>query len=306
MARKPPTQKTLKRLFAVSGNKCAFTDCPNRLVDSRGDLQGEICHIEAANPGGERYNQNQTDDERRAFENLILLCKSHHTTTDDVRTYTVPVLKDMKAKNEARGALMMYKAPEKVFKAAQAQLIQVGDGDGDRVAINNSPNAVVNIIKNGKSTSNVSDEKAEVSILDEIFQTVLAKIKDAPSPPAGPSIDLNEKIELNFSDPKEQEEIAEYVRAALLKMSLIEGTFKNLGSEYQKDITAHIFQLYSERRRKGIKNINIMTELFAEFTPPKRRNDPGYTNLARAFVLFFFDDCTIFEKTRKEKGGGQG
>ncbi len=95
------TDKTLKRLFALSGNICAFPDCDKVLVNQKNAKNSNICHIEAASPGGERYNPNMTDEDRADYPNLILLCVQHHDETNDVEKYTVQVLKDMKSKHEA-------------------------------------------------------------------------------------------------------------------------------------------------------------------------------------------------------------
>jgi hypothetical protein len=56
-----PSNKTIKRLFALSGNACAFPKCPVFLVDEdNGSVVGEICHIKARNPHGARYDSTQT------------------------------------------------------------------------------------------------------------------------------------------------------------------------------------------------------------------------------------------------------
>lgn len=101
-----PTPATLKRLFAVSGNKCAFPDCTNLLVDpASGKVTARICHIKARRPSGPRYDPDQTHDERRAFENLILMCPIHHDIIDsDLELYTVERLQDIKARHEAENA----------------------------------------------------------------------------------------------------------------------------------------------------------------------------------------------------------
>ncbi|MBN1814368.1 MAG: hypothetical protein JXA14_21185, partial [Anaerolineae bacterium] len=101
-----PTQATVKRLFAVSGNRCAFPECPNPLIEpNTGSVSGEICHIEAQNANGPRYNPKQTDEERHSFSNLILMCPIHHKVIDDKPdTYTVVWLQDLKAGHEARYA----------------------------------------------------------------------------------------------------------------------------------------------------------------------------------------------------------
>ncbi|MGB7520230.1 MAG: hypothetical protein WA896_11420, partial [Spirulinaceae cyanobacterium] len=59
MSRLEPTPRTVKRLFALSGNQCAFPSCDAKIADKQGNILGQICHIEAANQGGERYNPNQ-------------------------------------------------------------------------------------------------------------------------------------------------------------------------------------------------------------------------------------------------------
>lgn len=100
MTRLQIKETTIKRLFALSGNLCAFPSCNQSMVENSMVI-GQICHIQAAEPGGERYNPNQTDEERRSFENLILLCPTHHKITNDVTAYPPEALQDMKAKHEA-------------------------------------------------------------------------------------------------------------------------------------------------------------------------------------------------------------
>ena len=47
-----PTSKTMKSLFARSGNRCAFPDCYVPLVEENGIVTGEVCHIKARNARG--------------------------------------------------------------------------------------------------------------------------------------------------------------------------------------------------------------------------------------------------------------
>lgn len=95
--------KTIKRLFAVSGNRCAFPRCEIPLIDDvSGKVTGKICHIKARNPDGPRYDPNQSDAERSAFENLLLMCPIHHDIIDaDPESYTVARLKEIKTKHES-------------------------------------------------------------------------------------------------------------------------------------------------------------------------------------------------------------
>jgi hypothetical protein len=99
---------TIKKLFALSGNICAFPGCKQRIIDEYGNLIGEICHIEAANLGGERFNPSQSEHERAAFENLIIFCANHHLVTDNVSLFTVEKLKEMKKLHEEHNQKNQY------------------------------------------------------------------------------------------------------------------------------------------------------------------------------------------------------
>lgn len=101
MARRAPTLGTLRALFAKSGNQCAFPDCAHEMIKEKNLYVGVVCHIEAASPNGPRYNSAQTDEERRSYDNLILLCYAHHKVVDtDRTTYTASKLREIKAAHE--------------------------------------------------------------------------------------------------------------------------------------------------------------------------------------------------------------
>ena len=107
-ARNPrtPSQRTIKRLFALSGNCCAFPRCAEMIVEvSTGTVLGEVCHIKAANPAGPRFDPQQSAAERHGYDNLILMCAKHHTVIDDdEESYTVERLLGMKAHHESTNA----------------------------------------------------------------------------------------------------------------------------------------------------------------------------------------------------------
>lgn len=95
-------REVLRRLYLHSGNRCAFPNCSDTMMDETGNFVGEICHIEAAKPGGERFNINMSDEDRRSFSNLLLMCHRHHVVTDDEAIYTVAALREMKASHEEK------------------------------------------------------------------------------------------------------------------------------------------------------------------------------------------------------------
>lgn len=95
------SQSTLKKLFALSGNKCAFPDCNQMLVDGE-HLYGEVCHIRAAKFGGKRYDEFQSESAKNACDNLVILCPNHHSLIDsDEEKYSVELLVKMKKDHES-------------------------------------------------------------------------------------------------------------------------------------------------------------------------------------------------------------
>jgi len=60
-----------------------------------------MAHIEGENPGSARYNPDMTGDQRTAYDNLILLCPSHHTEVDKNQAqYPVEKLRQIKKDHE--------------------------------------------------------------------------------------------------------------------------------------------------------------------------------------------------------------
>ena len=115
MARLSPKYDVLRALFARSGNQCAFPGCTQALINSRNQFIGQLCHIEAASPGGQRYNPDQTDEERRAYDNLLLLCYPHHVESNDVDEYPVVKLNQIKNEHEAIFEKNLFKIDEAVL-----------------------------------------------------------------------------------------------------------------------------------------------------------------------------------------------
>lgn len=97
-----PTLPTIKKLFALSGNCCAFPHCTTPLIDEiSGKVTGKICHIKGQRPNGPRYDPNQSEEKRQSISNLLLLCPIHHDVIDtDTESYTGERLYKMKQDHE--------------------------------------------------------------------------------------------------------------------------------------------------------------------------------------------------------------
>lgn len=97
-----PKQETLRELFLKSGNLCAYPGCSRLMMNEAGVFVGQVCHIEGAEVGGERFNPDMTNEERRSAANLMLMCYDHHFVTNDVEPYTVEILRGYKRDHEIR------------------------------------------------------------------------------------------------------------------------------------------------------------------------------------------------------------
>lgn len=124
MVRLTPKTDVVRALFARSGNQCAFPGCTQPLINTRNQFIGQICHIEAALLGGERYNPTQSNEERRAYNNLLLLCYPHHVETNDVDGYPVDTLRRVKSDHEALFAKSDFKIDEAALYKIIAEMDQ--------------------------------------------------------------------------------------------------------------------------------------------------------------------------------------
>jgi len=103
----PISIQTHKKLWGLAASRCAFPNCRQELIISNictNDpvVIGEEAHIVASSESGPRGTSELTDKERDSYENLILLCSSHHTLVDKNREeyYSVARLQQMKTEHE--------------------------------------------------------------------------------------------------------------------------------------------------------------------------------------------------------------
>lgn len=130
MAASGPGITDIKLLFARSGNRCAFPKCraPMAINDT---LIGEVCHIKGARSGSARYDPRQTDAERHAYANLVLMCPTHHTVIDDdEEAYTVERLSKIKAGHEAQSAQIPDAEADVIAQGFVHSVTSIGQSGG--------------------------------------------------------------------------------------------------------------------------------------------------------------------------------
>ncbi|MBI3232719.1 MAG: hypothetical protein HYZ42_01525 [Bacteroidetes bacterium] len=148
---------TIRRLDKLSGNECADPTCIKKLIAEDGQsIISKICHIEAASKNGPRWNGNMTDDERRDFSNLILLCDEHHTIIDNKDNelkFPVSLLKKWKTEHEAK-ILRLISGNNILVKNPSALNVVIGFvgkqifGDNNTTEPTNAPDTEEKILYN--------------------------------------------------------------------------------------------------------------------------------------------------------------
>src|SRR5687768_6852457 len=105
MAIKSPDVKVL---WARSGNRCALCFASLTHESTKASPVGQQAHIKGENSGkgkkpSARYDQEQSDDARNSYGNLILLCPTCHTIIDkNEEEYTVERLLSIKELHERK------------------------------------------------------------------------------------------------------------------------------------------------------------------------------------------------------------
>ncbi len=98
------SDKTRKILWGRSGNRCAIFRHELVVDATPGDDEsviGEECHIVSRAGSGPRFNPSVPESDLDDSANLTLLCRVHHKMVDDQHeTYTVEVLRSLKANHE--------------------------------------------------------------------------------------------------------------------------------------------------------------------------------------------------------------
>lgn len=168
-----PKFSTMRDLFVHSGNECAFPNCDRALVNHKGQWVGEVCHIEAALPAGERFSPDMTNDERRGRSNLVLLCHEHHVETDDVDEFPVERMRQMKADHEARFVGPPPLSDEALERAVQDIVAASIEDQTDRVVLH-----LPQTLASFDADDTVTDEQRRGSI--EMLQPTLEALRRIP------------------------------------------------------------------------------------------------------------------------------
>lgn len=125
---KPPrgVSELTKRLLFGSANHCAFPGCSAPLVLLHWrilSINAEVAHIRSPEPGGPRHVAEY--EGVHAFENLLLLCSSHHHLVDQhPEEFPVSVLEQWKGDQVAQ---MGQPVPYELLTALRRQVAELSE-----------------------------------------------------------------------------------------------------------------------------------------------------------------------------------
>ncbi|QYX76654.1 hypothetical protein [Streptomyces akebiae] len=121
-SRKEIPAPVTNRLFALSGNQCAFPACssPVTYQEASGEKPvtlAQRAHLVGVGRQGPRSREAPLSDAPDAVENLTLFCGNHHAIVDgNPRIYSVEVLAKYKADHEERMAAKDLRVPPAPFE----------------------------------------------------------------------------------------------------------------------------------------------------------------------------------------------
>jgi len=101
------SEKSIKLLWANAAGRCSFPGCGIRLtgqgIEGENYTNGEMAHIKGDKRGSNRHDESQLAKDRDDYENLILLCPTHHSLIDkpeNEKKYSVEWLLNQKREFE--------------------------------------------------------------------------------------------------------------------------------------------------------------------------------------------------------------
>jgi hypothetical protein len=132
-------------------------------------LTGEVCHIKGKRLGSARYDPSQTDVERHAYTNLILMCPTHHTVIDDdEEAYTVERLCKMKVAHEAQSAPIPDAEAAAVAELFIQSVTNIGQSGGLSA---HTVNASTITLQGAPSTSHLTRQR-QIQAVEHLWQVV--------------------------------------------------------------------------------------------------------------------------------------
>lgn len=118
------TAKLKKMVATMSGYRCSFPDCNQKLLLDQASFIGEIASIESIHPHGPRFSQDNEDDKLFDIQNYLLLCPNHHRVIDrQPEIYTAEWLR--KVREEHLGRIQNVVSPSSATEIKLDEIVEI-------------------------------------------------------------------------------------------------------------------------------------------------------------------------------------
>jgi hypothetical protein len=246
-------------------------------------LTGEVCHIKGARPGSARYDPAQTEVERHAYGNLVLMCPTHHTVIDDdEEAYTVERLYKIKATHEAQSAPV----PEAEAAAVAGIYIQSVTNVGQSGGLSaHTVNASTITVQSAPSTSHLTHQR-QIQAIEHLWQVVRNLKSEFSLVVFVDNILTPQELEAYFRD-REYSHIADCVRE-YADMNLTLRKFAIAGAnDAAKDrpfVTHRLWSVFFVLQGMYGRAALLLTNSYKEHRFVNWRQDSGCDQLLRAIL----------------------
>lgn len=151
----------------------------------------------------------------------------------------------------------------------------------------------------------IDNPRNSIPVINEIISTCIERIKTSP-PVSTISADerllhSKEKIELNFQGTSDADQVTEYLRHSLAYSDTIAEAINQYPGLDPVDLEDYMRDVYNKHKLKDSRSMHILLAMFDSLVPAEKADDIIYLSWSRRFVMKYFENCTIFERTKAEQ-----
>jgi len=247
-------------------------------------LIGEICHIQGVRPGSARYDPCQTDVERHAYANLVLMCPSHHTVIDDdEEAYTVERLCKIKTDHEARSTPIPDAEVAAVAEGLTQSVTNIGQSGGFSA---HTVNASAITFQSAPSTSHLTHQR-QIEAVERLWQVLRNLSHEFSSVVFIDTILLPSELEAFFREG-ENGQIAdclgEYADDRNLALRKLASAGANDADSERPFVTNRVWSVFFVLRAIYARAAILVTISYKERKFSNWRTDTGCDQLLRAIL----------------------
>lgn len=248
-----------------------------------GTLTGEVCHIKGTRPGSARYDPGQTDVDRHAYANLVLMCPTHHTVIDDdEEAYTVEHLRKIKAAHETQSTPIPDAEAAAVAEVFIQSVTNVGQSGGLSA---HTVNASTINVQSAPSTGHLTRQR-QIEAVEHLWQVVRNLSSEFSSVAFVDSIFTPSELEAYFRE-REHASIGDFIRE-YADMNLALRKFASAGTDdaakERPFVTNRLWSIFFVLQGIYGRTALLLTNSYKERRFVNWHTDSGCDQLLRAIL----------------------